>query len=66
MMRNIKWGILGTGNIANSFASDFAYSKGGTMVSVASRNLENALSSVKNTTSIMPMGLMMSYLMIQT
>ena len=41
-MNTIRWGILGTGNIANSFARDFKYSFGGALAAVASRSLENA------------------------
>jgi dihydrodiol dehydrogenase / D-xylose 1-dehydrogenase (NADP) len=38
----IKWGILATGNIANSFAEDFQYVSGGILRAVASRNIEKA------------------------
>jgi len=33
----IRWGIIGTGNIANQFAEDFKYVKKGKLVGVASR-----------------------------
>jgi len=41
-MNEINWGIIGTGNIANSFAKDFPYSEGSRLIAVASRTLENA------------------------
>jgi predicted dehydrogenase len=41
-MKTINWGVIGTGNIAGSFARDFRYTTGGKIVAVASRNLENA------------------------
>jgi predicted dehydrogenase len=41
-MKTIRWGIIGTGNIANSFASDFSYCAGGELVAVASRSMEKA------------------------
>ena len=41
-MEKIKWGILGTGNIANSFAEDFKFTKHGIITSVASRSHEKA------------------------
>ena len=42
-MKIINWGIIGTGNIANSFATDFTYSEGGKLIAVASRSIENAI-----------------------
>jgi predicted dehydrogenase len=41
-MQEIKWGIVGTGNIASSFATDFKYTSGGSMIAVASRSAEKA------------------------
>jgi len=41
-MRTINWGIIGTGNIARSFATDFKYTSGGKIVAAASRSLEKA------------------------
>jgi len=38
----ISWGIIGTGNIANQFASDFEYVKEGKLVGVASRTKTKA------------------------
>lgn len=38
----INWGIIGTGNIAHSFARDFRFSNGGIISAVASRKLEKA------------------------
>lgn len=38
----IRWGILATGNIANSFAKDFQYVEGGILKAVASREIEKA------------------------
>lgn len=40
--KNIRWGILGLGNIAHKFASAILESQGGQLVSVASRNAEKA------------------------
>lgn len=37
-MSKIKWGILGTGNIAHAFASDFKAVESGELAAVASRN----------------------------
>jgi len=37
-MKSIRWGILGTGQIANHFATDFSYAKSGTLAAIASRN----------------------------
>ncbi len=42
-MKKIKWGILGTGNIANSFSKDFLYVENGEIHAVASRSLEKAV-----------------------
>jgi predicted dehydrogenase len=52
-MKTIRWGIIGTGNIANSFARDFPYSSNGELIAVASRSMENgkkfaAKYSIKN------------------
>ncbi len=41
-MNKIRWGIVGTGNIANSFARDFNYVKEGELIAVASRSLDKA------------------------
>ncbi len=41
-MEKIKWGIVGTGNIANSFARDFKYVNDAELFAVASRSLEKA------------------------
>jgi len=41
-MRKIKWGILGPGVIANTFASDFQFVKNAELVAVASRSSERA------------------------
>lgn len=41
-MNKIRWGIVGTGNIANSFARDFKYVKEGELIAVASRSLDKA------------------------
>ena len=41
-MTIIKWGILGTGNIAHSFAKDFKYSKGCVIKAVGSRIINSA------------------------
>lgn len=38
----LAWGILGTGNIAHTFARGLAQSQTGTLVAVASRSLEKA------------------------
>ena len=42
MHTKINWGIIGLGNIANSFASDLQLSKNATLYGVASRNIEKA------------------------
>lgn len=41
-MKKISWGIVSTGNIANSFAKDFKYVHTGELHAVASRTLEKA------------------------
>jgi dihydrodiol dehydrogenase / D-xylose 1-dehydrogenase (NADP) len=41
-MKTVNWGIVGTGNIASSFARDFAFTTGGKITAVASRNMESA------------------------
>ncbi|TDO96277.1 Gfo/Idh/MocA family protein [Marinomonas balearica] len=41
-MNEVRWGILGTGNIAHTFAKDFQYAKTGTLTAVASRNKDTA------------------------
>lgn len=41
-MSIINWGIIATGNIAHSFASDFKYSHGGRLLAVASRSISKA------------------------
>ena len=41
-MKNIRWGIIGTGAVARSFASDFIHSKTGVLKAVASRNKATA------------------------
>lgn len=41
-MRKIKWGIISTGTIAHSFASDFKYVKYGELSAVASRAKDTA------------------------
>ncbi|PWJ41895.1 Gfo/Idh/MocA family protein [Sediminitomix flava] len=41
-MKKIKWGIIGPGIIAHSFAQDFAHVTKGELVAVASRNEERA------------------------
>jgi len=40
--RNIRWGIIGLGKIANKFATDLASIKNVELVAVASRNIQNA------------------------
>src|SRR5690242_11317640 len=42
MSHRLNWGILGTGNIANTFARGLANSQTGTLVAVGSRSLEAA------------------------
>ncbi|GAB3476967.1 Gfo/Idh/MocA family protein [Marinomonas epiphytica] len=41
-MKTIRWGIIGTGNIASAFAKDFSYSKNGELRAVASRHKTSA------------------------
>jgi len=41
-MKNIRWGILGPGNIAHSFANDLKLVDGGHIAAVASRNKNRA------------------------
>jgi len=41
-MKIINWGIIGLGNIARSFASDFQYVTGGTILGAASRSMNKA------------------------
>ena len=40
MKKNIRWGILGCGNIAQKFASDLQYVQKATVYAVASKNEE--------------------------
>ena len=40
--KNIRWGIIGLGKIANKFATDLASIETAELVAVASRNLQNA------------------------
>ena len=42
MSKKIRWGIIGPGKIAHSFAKDLALVKGGKLTAVASRNLGRA------------------------
>lgn len=41
-MKKLRWGIIGTGHIAHSFASDFSHVKSGDLRAVASRNKASA------------------------
>jgi predicted dehydrogenase len=41
-MKKVKWGIVGPGNIAHSFAHDFLFAKYGELQAVASRSLARA------------------------
>ena len=41
-MEIIKWGIIGIGNIARTFAEDFQHVKGGTILGAASRSIKKA------------------------
>ncbi len=40
--KSIKWGIIGCGNIANTFCEDLALTKGAELTAVASRSIEKA------------------------
>lgn len=42
MEKEIRWGIVGPGNIAHSFAKDLSMVDGGRLTAVASRNLDRA------------------------
>ncbi len=42
MRDKVRWGIAGTGTIANSFASDFRFAGNATLVAVSSRSASNA------------------------
>ncbi len=42
MSKTVNWGIIGLGNIANTFAKDLLLSNTGNLYAVASRNLEKA------------------------
>ena len=42
MKQKIRWGILGTGTIANTFAKDLMLSEGSILQGVASRTVEKA------------------------
>ncbi|MBO4796280.1 MAG: Gfo/Idh/MocA family oxidoreductase, partial [Verrucomicrobia bacterium] len=42
--KKIRWGILGTGKIANKFASEFSHTASAELAAVASRDLERARS----------------------
>jgi predicted dehydrogenase len=41
-MKKVRWGIVGPGNIAHSFAHDFQFTKYGELMAVASRSLDRA------------------------
>ena len=45
--KNIRWGIIGLGNIANKFATDLAKVKNTELVAVASRSEEKAVTFAK-------------------
>lgn len=49
---NVKWGIIGCGNIAHKFAHDLALVSNVTLAAVASRNLEKAQEFAKKHHSI--------------
>jgi len=42
MAEKIRWGIVGPGNIAHSFAKDLTLVEGGVLTAVASRNIDRA------------------------
>jgi len=42
MNNNFKWGIIGTGSIANAFAKDLSYLKDHILAAVGSRKLSTA------------------------
>src|SRR5271156_5104049 len=42
-MRAVRWGIIGTGSIAATFATDLALTDAGSVVAVGSRHLETAV-----------------------
>ncbi len=46
-MNKVKWGIVSTGGIANSFAGDLKYSELGVLQAVASRDLAKAKDFIK-------------------
>jgi len=41
-MEKVRWGILGSGNIANTFVKDVAYASNAVVQAIASRSLESA------------------------
>ena len=41
-MKQIRWGILSTANIANQFVEDFAHVDNGIVAAVASRSIDTA------------------------
>ena len=41
-MGNLKWGIIGLGNIAGQFANDLNLVKGSELYAVASRSIDKA------------------------
>lgn len=41
-MKKLRWGILGTGNIANQFAADVMHARRGTLAAVGSRSADSA------------------------
>jgi len=46
-MKTINWGIVGLGNIAQSFVNDFKHTHGGRIVAAASRTKDKALAFCK-------------------